>query len=399
MELVAGYPFWLIKDGLPYEYPRLRENKKCHAVIVGGGISGAITAYYLTNAGIECILVDGRTIGFGSTCASTSLLQYELDIPLHRLKKMVGEQNAICSYQLCGEAVDKLIDLMNAVGYKDYEKKESLFFSRHKKEMKTMKDEFEARKQAGFNVELLMSDELKNNYGLDAACGILSKKGATTNAYLLTHEILQNCIQRGLKVFDHTKIKTIEHRREEVILKTGDDCVITAKYVINATGYEVINFVGKKIVNLDCTYAVISEAMAENQESWNKKTIMWNTDNPYLYLCATDDRIIIGGRDESFVNIKTMHTYLNKKTVLLEKDFEKCFPSFSFKTEFAWSGVFGKTKDSLPYIGNNSKTPRVFYALGFGGNGITFSLVAAEIITDLLLWKKNKNAAVFSFNR
>jgi glycine/D-amino acid oxidase-like deaminating enzyme len=117
---------------------------------------------------------------------------------------------------------------------------------------------------------------------------------------------------------------------------------------------------------------------------------------PYQY---PRDRIVVGGRDESFVNIKTMHTYLNKKTVLLEKDFKKCFPSFSFKTEFAWSGVFGKTTDSLPYIGNNSKTTRIFYALGFGGNGITFSLVAAEIITDLLLGKKNKNAAVFSFNR
>jgi len=61
--------------------------------------------------------------------------------------------------------------------------------------------------------------------------------------------------------------------------------------------------------------------------------------------------------------------------------------------------VFGKTNDSLPYIGEYRKTPRIFYALGFGGNGITFSLVAAEIITDLLLGKKNENADVFSFSR
>ena len=399
MELVAGYPFWLIKDGLPYQYPRLRENIKCQIVIVGGGISGAVTAYYLTNAGVECILVDGRTIALGSTCASTSLLQYELDIPLHRLKKIVGEQNAIRSYQLCGDAVEKLIAIMNAIGYKDYEKKQSLYFSRHKKEIKTLKNEFEARRQAGFDVELLMKDELKKNYGLDAACGIISEKGATTNAYLFTHEILQNCIQRGLKVYDHTKIKMVEQRKEKVILKTEDDCIVTADHVINATGYEVINFIDKKIVNLDCTYAIISEKMIENQGAWNKKTMMWNTDDPYLYLCSADDRIVVGGRDEAFVNIKTMHTYLDKKTALLEKDFKKFFPSVSFKTEFAWSGVFGKTKDSLPYIGSNSKTPGIFYALGFGGNGITFSLVAAEIITDLVLGKKNKNADIFSFNR
>ena len=65
--------------------------------------------------------------------------------------------------------------------------------------------------------------------------------------------------------------------------------------------------------------------------------------------------------------------------------------------EFGWSGVFGKTKDSLSYIGNIRKAARIFYALGFGGNGITFSLVAAEIITDLLLGRKNDDAEIFSF--
>ncbi|TMI78068.1 MAG: FAD-binding oxidoreductase [Bacteroidetes bacterium] len=119
-----------------------------------------------------------------------------------------------------------------------------------------------------------------------------------------------------------------------------------------------------------------------------------------MYLCCTTDhRIVIGGRDERFVNVNTMHTYLPRKEALLEKDFNKLFPSVSFKREFGWSGVFGKTKDSLPYIGNFHKTPRTFYALGFGGNGITFSLVAAEILADLLLGKKNEDAELFSFSR
>jgi glycine/D-amino acid oxidase-like deaminating enzyme len=170
--------------------------------------------------------------------------------------------------------------------------------------------------------------------------------------------------------------------------------------VINSSGYEVINFIGKKIVDLDCTYAIISESTAKNREMQQNGIMMWSTDNPYLYLCPTiDNRIIIGGRDESFVNMKTMHNYLEKKSILLEKDFKKCFPSISFKKEFAWSGVFGKTKDALPYIGKYPETSRVFYALGFGGNGITFSLIAAQIITDLLLGKKNKDSEIFSFTR
>src|ERR1700749_4986953 len=104
MQLTGGYPFSLINYGLLHAYPKLLNNTSENTVIIGGGISGALSAYYLSNAGIECILVDGRTIGLGSTCASTSLLQYELDIPLHLLKKRIGDANANRVYQFCGNS-------------------------------------------------------------------------------------------------------------------------------------------------------------------------------------------------------------------------------------------------------------------------------------------------------
>lgn len=400
MELVAGYPYSLIKSGLPYQYPKLLENARCETAIIGGGISGALTAYHLINAGFDCILVDGRAIGLGSTCASTSLLQYELDTPLYQLKKLVGEQQAVRSYQLCGEAVDKLIDLMNKIGFKELFERRSLFFSTRSNQKKFMLDEMVARRNAAFEVELLSAHEMQEMFSLKAICGILSSKGATTNAYALTHEILQHCKQRGLRIYDRTKIKKIDYKNHSVVLETEDGCRLIADYVVNSTGYEVVDFIKKGIVDLDSTYAIISEAQPERKELWNEKVMMWNTDDPYLYLCMIEEnRLIIGGRDEAFTTMKTLHTYLNRKANLLEKDFSNLFPRLPFKKEFAWSGVFGKTKDSLPYIGTYAKTPRTFYALGFGGNGITFSLVAAEIITDLLMGKKNRDAELFSFSR
>jgi glycine/D-amino acid oxidase-like deaminating enzyme len=400
MELVAGSPYWLIKSGLPYQYPKLLKNQKCGVAIIGGGISGALTAYYCTQAGFDCILVEGRSIALGSTCASTSLLQYELDLPLHKLKKLVGEYNAVRSYQLCGDAIDKLISLMARIGFSDYSKKQSLYFSRHQNEKKAMEKEWLARRQAGFDAEFICAEDLIKTYGLEASCGILSEKGATTNAYLFAHEILQYCMHRGTRVFDRTDIKNILPSKKKLVLETGEGYSIKCDYVINATGYEVAKFIRKKIVNLDCTYAIISQPGSEKKVTRNDKVMMWNTDHPYLYLCwVNGDRIIVGGRDEPFVSVKTMHTYLDKKAALLEKDFVKCFPASSIRKEFAWSGVFGKTKDSLPYIGRDPKLPRIFYALGFGGNGITFSLVAAEIVSDLLLGKKNRDADIFSFSR
>jgi glycine/D-amino acid oxidase-like deaminating enzyme len=301
---------------------------------------------------------------------------------------------------LCGEAIDKLADLMTNLSFKEFDSRNSLYFSRKKKQKEFMRKECLARKQAGFDVELLDGTQLNDAYQIKAAYGILSAKGATNNAYALTHRLLEECFKKGSKIYAQTKINSITYEKQCVILKTVEGRAIKASHVINATGYEVTNFIDKKIVDLDCTYAVISESDAEHEEPWKNSIMMWNTDDPYLYMCCTTDhRIIIGGRDERFVNVNTMHTYLPKKEALLEKDFSKTLPSMTFKREFGWSGVFGKTKDSLPYIGNIRKTPRTFYALGFGGNGITFSLVAAEIITDLLLGKKNEDAEIFSFSR
>jgi glycine/D-amino acid oxidase-like deaminating enzyme len=75
------------------------------------------------------------------------------------------------------------------------------------------------------------------------------------------------------------------------------------------------------------------------------------------------------------------------------------FPSIPFKTGFSWAGIFGSTKDGLPFIGTYKNLPNSFFALGFSANGITFSQVAAEIIASLINGKKNKDVDIFSFER
>ena len=63
MNLRSGYPFWLVKNGLPFDYPKLERSTRADVVIMGGGISGALTAYHLVMAGVDCMLIDARTIG------------------------------------------------------------------------------------------------------------------------------------------------------------------------------------------------------------------------------------------------------------------------------------------------------------------------------------------------
>jgi len=400
MNLRSGYPFWLAKNGLPFDYPKLERSTRADVVIMGGGISGALVAYHLINAGVDCLVVDARTIGLGSTCASTALLQYEIDTPLCALKDKVGLKNAVRSYQLCVDAILKLGKIAQKIKFADFEFKQSLYYAAYKKDIDFLKEEFAIRKEHGFDVEYLDKPAVKKQFNIDAPGAILSAVGAQTNAYGFTHALLQASKAKGLRIFDRTSIVKIDHHKKGVTLTTESGLTLKTKKLVYATGYEAVDFIDKKIVDLHCTFACTSEQANEKTKFWKDDVLIWNTADPYFYMRNTKDRrILIGGRDEEFYGAAKMEKLLPGKIKQLVKDFNKVFPNIEFKPEFGWAGVFGATKDGLPFVGNYKKLPNSLFALGFGGNGITFSLTVAEILTDMITGRKNPDAQIFSFER
>ena len=124
------------------------------------------------------------------------------------------------------------------------------------------------------------------------------------------------------------------------------------------------------------------------------------TANPYLYLRTTcDGRAIIGGEEVDFQDEERRDALLPAKAAILERKFRGMFPAIQCEIACAWTGTFGESKDSLAYIGEPSWRPGTFFALGYGGNGIAFSMVAAEIIRDACLGKANAAARLFRFGR
>lgn len=397
MDLKSGYPFLLIKSGLPYDYPKLEQNIKTDIVIIGSGISGALSAYYLTRAGFNCVVVDARTVGLGSTCVSTSLLQYELDKPLSELTNLVGSATAQRAYRLCSDAIDEIEEICTTIGFDSFHRRKSLYYAAYKKHAPLLEKEHLLRKQAGFDVELLSTASIIKRYGFPAPSAILSAQGATIDAYTFTHALHRHSIKKGLRLYDRTRIVRTTYHQKSVELHTENNHTIHAKKIVNATGYEAERLI-PGIAALHSTYAVCSEQMPAGKDVWKGNDLIWNTADPYLYLRTTDDnRIIIGGRDEAFYHPSLRDRLLKYKSKQLVKDFNKLFPETCFIPEFSWTGTFGTTSSSLPYIGSMQKFPHTYFALGFGGNGITFSLIAARIICDIMLGKQNKDAAMFSF--
>ena len=92
MDLHSDLPFWTVRNGLIQTYPAMDQDLRCDALVVGGGITGALVAHSLVRSGVDCIVIDRRDIGQGSTSGSTALLQFEIDTPLYKLARFTAWQ-------------------------------------------------------------------------------------------------------------------------------------------------------------------------------------------------------------------------------------------------------------------------------------------------------------------
>lgn len=401
MKLKSPEPFWLVKDGIKHSYPSLKENIETEILIIGGGITGSLLAHQMMKDGFKTVLVDRREIGNGSTSATTSMLQYEIDVPLFELSEMIGKKGAEKAYWACYDSIDDLQKIAKEVksdcGFK---KKQSLYFAAFKKDVPDLKKEFEARKSAKFPVEWLPADEIKKKFKIDNTFGgILSEQGGSIDAFCLAHDILHFNHKKGLQIFDKTDIIKLDYKKNGVTATTDYGNTIKAKKVIFCNGFESTEIIKDKFVNLLSTYAIVGE-QHENDYKQLNGILVWNTAKPYIYMRTTDDkRILIGGEDEEFVNAKKRDSLLHEKENKLVKKLDKYLPNHNFRTDFVWAGTFGETKDGLPYIGEHPDFPSAYFVLGFGGNGITFSVIGMEMASVFLKGKKHELKKYFRFRR
>ncbi|MGG5210177.1 NAD(P)/FAD-dependent oxidoreductase [Chryseobacterium sp. MIQD13] len=401
MDLKSNEPFWLLKNGLTVSYPSLKSDEICDVLIIGGGITGSLIAHQMIKDGYKTILIDKRELCNGSTSATTSMLQYEIDVPLFELTEKIGKKGALESYKACSDAIDTLEKLSKLIKSEaGFKRKKSLYFASKKKDVAWLKEEYKARKNAGFEVKWLEADQIKEQFGFENTYGgIVSRQGASIDAFKFAHELFEHNVKKGLKIFDKTEMKKVEYHKGFNLVTTKSGFQIKAEKVIYCIGYESKNLLKENFVNLKSTYAIVSEI--DNDKFRNiSSTLVWNTDDPYIYMRTTDDgRLLIGGGDEDFYDAGKRDALLNKKEKEILKSLKKIKPDCHFYTDFVWAGTFGETQDGLPYIGVHKKFKNSYFVLGFGGNGITFSVTGMGMASDFMKNRKHVLSGYFKFGR
>ena len=380
----------------------LNDDIRCRVAVVGGGVTGALLADRLTREGIDTALVDARKFAAGSTAASTNILLREPDTSLTELSSRLGNDTARRVYDLGAWAIEKIDELTAGLPDRcDFRRRMSLYLASELSDVPQLEHDFSVCEKLASPMERLDREELaRTGYSIKSPLALRSPVAGDVNGYRFATALIQRALTSGLRAFSQTRIAHVEHSTHDGLrLRTANGRTIRAEAVVFATGYEAHEHLDARLGTLASTWAMATRPVA-SFEGWPQQGPIWETARPYCYIRTTvDGRVIVGGLDEPSIDSHEDESRMRAKAAQLAERFREMFPAIPIEVETAWAGVFGSSVDGLPYIGRPDPRRPVYYALGYGGNGITFSVIAMALIADELAGRRHDDANLFRFDR
>ena len=398
-DLREGTSLWQSLNRPRFGEKPLKRDHTTDVLVIGSGISGALIAETLSEDGLTVTLVDRRGPLKGSTPASTALLQYEIDEPLTALYKSMGKERAQRIYRRSRLAVDALRDRTLRQGIKaDCVNRDSLYIEGNALNAEDLQEEAKARQEAGFEVSFLTRREVAGRFHIRTRAGLLGHGNMLADPVKLAAGYLRTAIDRGAKLFAPVEVTAVEAGARGVRAQTRHGPVIRASHVIFATGYEFPNYVPQKGHSIASTWALATRP--QPKKIWPEQVMIWEAADPYLYMRAgPNGEIICGGEDEEFKNEELRNALMPLKIEIIEAKLKQMFPHIDSRAAFSWCGSFGTSPTGTPSIGPVPKMKNCYAVMGFGGNGITFSMMAAQMMRGMICGDGDPDLDLVSFSR
>lgn len=404
--LRTGHPIWLSSHAASdaSAHPRLSGVQRADVAIVGGGITGALAALRFAEAGVDAVVLEADRIGRGSTAASSALLLQEPDARLSALTDRYGAAVATRLWRLSHDAAGELIALLERLpGGSAVTRRDTIYYTTDGDDVGALRREHLARQRAGFPATWLTPRLLREQAGLPARAGLRTRGNAHGDPVRACQAVVREAVRVGARIFERSAVRRIETRRGGVTVRTAGGSV-EARQVVIATGYATRQFrplAGR--FQMSHTYVIATPPLdaRARRELGLADVLLWNTRRQYHYMRWTrDHRLLLGGADRPIHGGRPAAARIATAVAEIRTHFERVLPGLAdLPIADAWEGRFANTPDSLPYVGPHRRYPGHTFALGYGGNGMTFAALAARLLVEQWQGVRSKDHVLFGFNR
>lgn len=364
--------------------------------VVGAGISGALMAYTLARDGASVVVVDRRAPVRGSTLASTALLQFEIDVSLTELSRRIGAARARRAWRRSLAGVRALSRLVAAANIRcSFAPRHSLYLSGDQYGARALEHEAEVRARAGVPGRFVDHATLRRRYAIDRPGAIVSPSNAVANPAQLAAGLLRRAARLGARIFSPADVRDLTASRNGVLLFTSDGGTVHVRDAVFCTGYELPTALPLAGHEVKSTWAIAARARTPLPR-WLASTMVWEASDPYLYVrTAPDGSIVAGGEDDASANRHADTALLRRKAASIAQKVEALLPGTRLQLTHAWGGTFGESSTGLPIIDRLAGFPHCHVVAGFGGNGITYSMIAAQVTRARLRGGRDPDADLY----
>ncbi len=352
------------------KFKLLDKDIKTDVLIIGGGLCGILCGYYLDREGVDYVIAEGNRIASGTTKNTTAKITSQHGLIYAKMLKNVGENYAQMYLKANEEALAEYEKLSENI-YCDFERRDAFTYTLNNR--KKIEDEVNAVNSLGFRAEFTTKTELP----FDIKGSILFKNQAQFNPLKLISGISEK-----LNIFENTFIR--ELTPTEAIGNFGR---IKAKKIIVATHFPFINKHGSYFLKLYQHRSYVSAY----ENAGDIKGMYVDEDKKGMSFRSYENLLLIGGGGHR--TGKSGGAWSD-----IEGFAQKYYPCARLTNQ--WAAQDCMSLDGIPYIGKYSRnTPEILVATGFNKWGITSSMVAAKLLCDMVLERKNDFEEVFSPQR
>jgi len=388
LKLVDGNLYFknISKNNTQYNY--LNENINTDVLIIGAGVSGAITAYYMAEEGYNVVVVDKNIIGYGSTSANIGILDTQLSIETNKLSKIIGEKKAKKCFELMLDSIEEVKNITEKLSNKDnigFKKCNLIYYTNKYMNKNNIIKEYNSKINLGIGTKFLNENDL-----IDLRYGLQIENGSSVmNVYEFTKEIISYISKKdNVKVYEHTEISSVKSKDDYVLASTTNGFKIKANKVIITEGAEVVKYFPDIPIELYKTYSIVTESI-DTLKNYNINFTARDMESPFNYFRFTDDNRIIFGGQTTKITDKEMNNEISKH--LSNTRYKKLFKILQetfygvkdITIRYCFNSVFAETKDTLPLIDEIPNMPNVYCNLSYGINGILFSIIGAKMLKEI----------------